>query len=31
MMIGPKYGRIFDTLGVHSEVELVERLEKIRK
>ena len=31
MMIGPKYGRIFDTLGVHYEVELVQRLEKIRE
>ena len=25
MMIGPKYGRIFDQLGEHSEVEFVER------
>ncbi len=25
MMVGPRYGRIFDTLGVNCEVELVER------
>lgn len=31
IMISPKYGRIFDALGEHPEVELVKRPEKIRE